>query len=164
MDPSPTPSRPEEDAPEEFGEPPAQPGPDPDPGFYQRALRRMPLWIALVTVAALPFVWRHGGALWAASFLAGAIGGYWNYIAICRVADRLVRTVEQDVGASPPGGRFLLRLLFIGVALFVIIRFTRIDLVAAFIGFFAPGAAVVVEIVYELISYATTGKRESRQI
>jgi dipeptide/tripeptide permease len=126
------------------------PGPDPDPGFYQRAFQRMPRWIALVAIVALPFVWWHGGALWSASFLVGAIGGYWNYVAVCRVADRLAQTVERNGAARRPTLRALLRLLFIAVAVFVIIRFTRIHLVAAFIGLFTPVAAVVVEILYEL--------------
>jgi hypothetical protein len=143
MDPAPTPTPPA---------PPSPPsgGPDPDPGFYQRAFRRLPRWMAAVAVLALPFVWWHGGALWAASFLVGAIGGYWNYIAICRAVDRLTHAVEQTGAASSSNMRRLLRLLFIGVAVFVIIRFTRINLVAAFMGLLTPVGAVVVEILYEL--------------
>jgi hypothetical protein len=125
--------------------------PDPDPGFYQRALARMPRWIALVALAALPFLWRHGGALWAASFLTGAIGGYWNYVAVCRLADRLSLTVERTGKAPRSIMRRLLRLLFLGLAVFVIIRFTRINLAAAFMGLFVPVAAVVLEILYELV-------------
>ena len=128
------------------------PGPDPDPGFYQRALHRMPRWIALVTGLALPFVWGHGGALWAASFAVGAIGGYWNYVGVCRVADRLSQTVEQTGKAPRSGPRGILRLMFIAAAVFVIIRFTHINLVAAFLGLFTPVAAVVLEILYELAS------------
>ena len=106
--------------------------------------------MALVAIAALPFVWWHGGALWGASFLVGAIGGYWNYIAVRRVADRLAQTVERT-GRTPRSSlRSLLRLLFIAVAVFVIIRFTRINLVAAFMGLFTPVAAVLVEILFEL--------------
>ena len=128
-----------------------EPGPDPDPGFYPRALRRMPRWIVLVAAAALPFVWAHGGALWGASFLVGTIGGYWNYIGVCRVADRLSQTVARTGRAPRSNLRSLLRLMFIGVAVFVIIRFTRINLVAAFMGLFTPVAAVVAEILYELL-------------
>jgi hypothetical protein len=154
MDPHPTPPPPEdpEDREEtsDYGEPPASPGPDPDPGFYQRAFQRLPRWMALVVVAALPFVCWHGGALWGASFLVGAIGGYWNYVAVHRVANRLAQTVERTGRAPSSGMRSLLRLLFIAVAVFVIIRFTRINLVAAFLGLFTPVAAVVAEILYEL--------------
>ena len=168
MDQPPTPPLPEDpadrDAPRDPDESEAPSGPDPDPGFYRRALRRMPRWMALVAVAALPFVWRHGGALWAASFLTGAIVGYWNYVAVCRVADRLVQTVERTGAAPRSTPRFLLRLFFIAVAVFVIIRFTRINLVAAFLGLFTPGAAVVLEILYELVSLAASRKRASRQI
>ena len=127
-------------------------GPDPDPGFYQRALHRMPRWIALAVVAALPFVWGHGGAIWAASFLVGAIGGYWNYVGVCRIADRLSQTVERTGRAPAVRMRGLLRLMFILVAAFVIIRFTHINLAAAFLGLFTPVAAVVMEILYELAS------------
>jgi hypothetical protein len=130
----------------------APPGPDPDPGFHARAMRRMPRWIALVAVIALPFVWWRGGPLWGASFLVGAIGGYWNYVGICRLADRLTETVARTGRAPRSTFRSLLRLLFIAVSVFVIIRFTRINLVAAFMGLFTPVAAVVAEILYELVN------------
>jgi hypothetical protein len=134
--------------PEENQAPP--PGPDPDPGFYQRALARMPRWIALVTIVALPFVWWRGGSLWAASFVVGAIGGYWNYVGICRFAERLSQTSTRDGRRSGFSARSLIRLLFIAAAAFVIIRFTRINLAAAFMGLFTPAAAVVIENLYEL--------------
>ena len=132
--------------------PPAPPGPDPDPDFYARALRRIPLWMALVAALALPLIWWHGGAMWAASFVVGAIGGYWNFVAISRLADRLLPTVQRT--GRPPRFtlRSLLRLLFIALAAFVIIRFTRINLIAAFMGLFTPIAAVMAEILYELAS------------
>jgi hypothetical protein len=132
--------------------PEAPPGPDPDPGFYQRALHRMPRWIALVTLAGLPVVGWRFGSTGAASFIVGAIGGYWNYIAVCRIADRLSQTVEQTGQAPRSGPRGLLRLMFIAVAAFVIIRFTHINLAAAFLGLFTPVAAVLLEILYELVS------------
>jgi hypothetical protein len=128
------------------------PGPDPDPGFYSRALARIPSWMTLVTAIALPFIWWRGGALWAASFLTGVIGGYWNYVGVCRVADRLTHAVERGGRAPRFNFRSMLRLLFIAGAAFVIIRFTRINLVAAFMGLFTPVAAVVAEILYELFS------------
>jgi len=130
--------------------PDTPPGPDPDPGFYQRALARMPRWIALVTILALPFVGWKGGALAAASFLVGAIAGYWNYIGVCRLADRLSRTAQQSSRASGSSIRPFLRLLFIALAAFVIIRFTRINLAAALLGLFVPVVAVVIEILFEL--------------
>jgi hypothetical protein len=130
-------------------------GSDPDPGFYARALRRMPRWIALAAAVALPLAWWHGGALWAASFAVGAIGGYWNYVAVCRVADRLSQTVERTGRKPHFSPRSFLRLLFIAVAAFVIIRFTHINLAAAFMGLFTPAAAVVLEFLYELASRQT---------
>jgi hypothetical protein len=125
-------------------------GPDPDPGFYAGALRRIPIWMAIVAGAALPVVWWKLGALGAASFVAGAIGGYWNYVGICRIADRLSQTVARTGRAPKSGARGFLRLLFIVLAAFVIIRFTHINLVAAFLGLFTPVVAVVLEILYEL--------------
>jgi hypothetical protein len=143
---------PDEENGELQGPPETEPGPDPDPDFHARALRRMPRWMASAAALALPFVWWHGGALWAASFLAGAIGGYWNYVAVCRIADRLSETVERTGHAPRSRLRSLLRLLFIVVAAFAIIRFTHINLAAAFIGLLTPVAAVVMEILFELLS------------
>lgn len=137
---------------EVWGEPAPEPPPDPDPGFYQRALVRMPRWIVLVTVAALPFAVAHGGGIWGASFLVGAIGGYWNFVAVRRMADRLAEAMQNSQPRPRSTSRLLLRLAFIGVAAFVIIRFTHINLVAAFAGLFTPVAAVLLEILYELIS------------
>ncbi len=110
----------------------------------------MPRWIALVTAVGLPFVWWRGGGLWAASFVVGAIAGYWNYVAICRIADRLSQTVERTGRAPGSRMRSLLRLMFMAVAAFVIIRFTHINLAAAFMGLFTPVAAVILEILFEL--------------
>ena len=152
MDPTPTEPDPIDPdgttQPEDEGVPPT---PDPDPEFYGRALARMPRWIAVVAAAALPLMWWRGGAQYAASFLTGAIVGYWNYRGVLRVVEQLARTVEETGKAPRSGMRRLLRLLFIGLAVFVIIRFTRINLVAAFVGLFVPVAAVVLEILYELV-------------
>jgi len=56
-------SQPEDDA--------APPGPDPDPDFYERALRRIPRWIVVAAAVALPFVWWRGGGPMASSFITG---------------------------------------------------------------------------------------------
>jgi hypothetical protein len=133
------------------------PTPDPDPGYYLRAIARIPRWIAVVTVAALPFVGWKMGAIGCASFVTGAIGGYWNFVAVRRLANRLAITVEQTGSAPKSTLRLLFRLAFIGAAAFVIIRFTRINLVAAFLGLFTPVAAVVLEIIFELCTSTKSG-------
>ena len=150
---------PEEENREAEWPPDPPPGPDPDPDFYRRALGRIPRWIAGSAAVALPFVGWRMGVLGAASFVVGAIAGYWNFVAVRRIAERLSETVAKT-GEAPrsrvrPGMRSLLRLLFIGVAAFVIIRFTHINLAAAFLGLFTPVAAVVMEILFELASRKT---------
>jgi ATP synthase I chain len=135
---------------EDDGRPCVQPGPDPDPGFYERALHRMPRWIALFTAVLVPFVGWYGGTVQAASFLAGAILGYWNYVGVCRVAERLSQTVSRTGRAPRFNFRSAIRLLFVAAAGFVIIRFTHINLAAAFLGLFTPVAAVMMEILFEL--------------
>jgi hypothetical protein len=126
------------------------PEPDPDPGFYARAQRRIPRWMALATAVGLPLVWWKSGPLGGASFLAGAIGGYWNYIAICRVADRIAYAADPALGARRFRLRSMIRLAFLGAAVFAIIRFTHINLAAALMGLFTPVAAVMLEILFEL--------------
>ena len=132
--------------------PEPEPGPDPDPGFYAEALARMPRWIALMAALGLPFVWWRGGPLWAASFVTGVIGGYWNYVGVCRIAERISQTTAHEGRRPRFSGRSILRLMFIAAAAFVIIRFTRINLAAAFLGLFTPVAAVMAEILYELVT------------
>ncbi len=121
--------------------------------FYRRALRRIyihALWIA--AAGGIVAGWREGAA-WAVGFLAGAAVSIANFRWLHRLVD--------SVGAGPKKPGKLVRLMLImryplfGLMGYVIVKYFRVNLMAALIGLFVAVAAVVVEILYELI-YART--------
>lgn len=118
-------------------------------GFYQRALRR--IYLAMAGVAALGAAgtgawkgWRSGLA-----FLLGAAGSYLNF-----------RWLHQVVGAMGPEARpaptrvyvfFALRYLLLGLGGYVIVNFFGMNALVALAGLFVPVAALICEILYELV-------------
>jgi len=120
---------------------------------YDRALTRikyLTLLVGLVGTAAIFFT-RGGGA--AAGFLAGAGISYVNF--------ELLSGLAHVMGASTPKGRAWavligLRYAIIGLAVYVIVRILGITPVAVLVGLLAAFAAVILEILYELILHART--------
>ncbi len=130
------------------------PAPTEDELFYRQALHRIYvniLWLAAAGTIAT--AWRVGPG-WAAGFLAGAVVSAINF----RWLQRLVDSVGPDP-EKKPGGKigFVLsfRYVILGVVGYVIVRFFKVDIMAALVGLFVAVAAVMVEILYELI-YART--------
>ena len=94
--------------------------------------------------------WRGG-----LGFLLGALVAYLNF----RWLKKTVDALGQTVTGKPPSERvavFLgLRYLLLGLAAYAILRFSEISLMACMVGLFVPTAAVILEILFELI-YART--------
>jgi hypothetical protein len=118
-------------------------------GFYRRALARVYLgmaWIAALGVAAAA-VWV--GWLAGLAFLLGAAGSYLSF-----------HWLEQVVGAMGPGSRpaprrvyafFALRYLLLALGGYVIVKVFGMNAIAALAGLFVPVAAIICEILYELV-------------
>jgi len=120
-----------------------------DEVHFDRALgriRRAMLWLSLAGSAAawLLYSWQHG-----AGFLAGALASLANF-----------RWLHQLAASLGEGGQRLrrrvmwflvLRYLLLGAAGYVIVKIFGLNLVAALAGLFVAVAAVILEIVYELI-------------
>src|SRR5579859_7990466 len=90
--------------------------------------------------------WRGG-----AGFLMGGLIAYLNFRWLKRTVDALGRTAE---GPPPTAGMAVLlglRYLLLGGGAYVILKFTEISLNAALVGLFAPTAAVILEILIELV-------------
>ena len=128
---------------------------DPEQLFIGRALGRIRFLIAFLsgagTLAAVVF----GGWRWALGFMLGAAAGYLNF----RWLKKLVDSLGETARGKPPRARvamFLgLRYLLLAAGGYVILNFSALSLAAALIGLFVPAAAVVLEILFELI-YAGT--------
>lgn len=95
-----------------------------------------------------------GGAGWGAGFLLGAVISFLNF----RWLHRTVDAVGPDPKTKPsPAMTFLLsfRYLILGLVGYGIVRYFKVDIMAALLGLFVAVAAVLIEIFYELI-YART--------
>ncbi|MGO4885619.1 MAG: ATP synthase subunit I [Bryobacteraceae bacterium] len=91
------------------------------------------------------------GWRWALAFLLGAAASYLNFRWIKRLVDALGAALTAR--PSPKFAIFIgLRYLLLGVGAYAIVNFTPLSLPAALIGLFVPVAAVVGDIVYELIA------------
>ena len=120
-----------------------------DEGYFDRALGRIRLamlWLSIGgTLGAFAlYSWRHG-----LGFLAGALASLVNF-----------RWLHQLAGSLGEGGKqpqrrvmwlLVLRYLLLGAAGYVIVKIVGLNLAAALAGLFVAVAAVIIEIVYELI-------------
>ncbi len=117
--------------------------------FYENALRRIyggMKWLtAGVALVALPVL----GGLWSLAFMLGALAAYVNFIWLHEV----VNALSPD---APPTRKRVyvfvaLRHVLLGVFGYVIVKIFGMNVIAALSGLFVPAAAVVVEILYELV-------------
>ena len=113
----------------------------------ERALERMrKLMFALAAGGTLAlFAWR--GWTWSLGWLLGAAASGLNYHWLRRVTGSLGSGVAKDRKAVLLGLRYLL----LGGGFYVILKYTAISLPAALAGLFVPVAAVLIEILIELV-------------
>ena len=128
---------------------------DPEQLFIGRALGRIQLLIVFLSGAGVITTAVYGGWRWALGFMLGAAAGYLNF----RWLKKLVDSLGEAAAGKPPRARvavFLgLRYLLLGAGGYVILNFSALSLAAAALGLFVPVAAVILEILFELI-YAGT--------
>jgi hypothetical protein len=118
------------------------------PEFYDRALRRVRLFAVAVGVTGSAAFLFAQGLRPAAGFLIGAALSIVNF----RGLSMLVNVLD---GAPKPGPLAAvlsgLRYLLIGCAVYVIVRFLGVTPAAVVWGLLAAFAAVILEILYEII-------------
>src|SRR5690348_8995524 len=124
---------------------------DPEQLLIGRALGRIQFLIVFLSGAGTLVTAVYGGWRWAFGFVLGAAAGYLNF----RWLKRLVDSLGEAARGKPPRARvavFLgLRYLLLAAGGYVILNFSTLSLAAALIGLFVPAAAVVLEILFELI-------------
>jgi hypothetical protein len=90
------------------------------------------------------------GWRWAVAYLLGAAASYLNFHWLKRVVEALGGALT-----ARPSPKFAiligLRYLLLGAGAYAIVNFTSLSLPAALIGLFVPVAAVILEIIFELI-------------
>lgn len=117
-----------------------------DLAFYDRVVRRIG-WI----IVSLGVAGAIGAAAWKGfsigiAFLIGAAISYTSFRAWRRFADALGPDPKK-----PKPALYAIRMIAVVAGAWVIIKFLGLDLAAAAVGLLVSGAAVVLEIAYELI-------------
>lgn len=120
-----------------------------DAAFYDRAVRRIRIFMLAIGAAGTAAACFSKGWTWALGFLAGAVASLVNF--------QWLHQLTSSLGASgrrPPKRLvvfFSLRYLLLGACGYVIVKFFGLKLTAALIGLFVAVAAVIFEALYELI-------------
>ena len=119
-----------------------------DPAFAERAVNR--IWKAMFAIGAggALAAWAWRGWEWGAGFLLGAVASTLNFRWMKQIVDALgiERPTRQRVAVLAG-----LRYLLLGAGAYVILNYSSISIAAALVGLFVSVAAVIVEIVIELI-------------
>lgn len=128
---------------------------DPDELFLDRTLSRIHALMAILGAGGTIASALYGGWRWMAGFLLGAAASWINF----RWLQQMVNALGQAARKKLPKARvavFLgLRYLLLAAGGYVILNYSALSLVAALIGLFVPVAAVILEVLFELI-YAGT--------
>ena len=122
---------------------------------YERALARLPNWMAALGLIGTIAAFRQAGASGGAGFLLGVIAAWLNLRLIERGVDRIIRIATAAPGKLKAGSgvRMFVQFAIFAAIAFVILRFTGFNLMAALLGFLVCPVAALVEIVYELFTY-----------
>ena len=117
-----------------------------DPAFYERALRRVGRLILAIATIGAGVLTSIKGFHMGLAFLIGALFSYasfWGW-------QHLVMAISP--GPRKPGSwKFMLRIVVLGALACAIIKLLGLNVAAAVTGLLVSAAAVILEIVYELI-------------
>jgi hypothetical protein len=129
---------------------------DLDENYLARAAGRMVLFMAVMSIAGVLVLLAWKGWRWALGFALGAVASWLNF--------RWLKKLVDSLGEAAAGKRLKnraavllgLRYLLLAAAGYAILRFSEISLPAALVGLFVSAAAVIIEILYQLIAYGST--------
>ena len=128
---------------------------DPEQAHFEAALRRMTAMMGGLSGAGCLVGWALRGWRWGIAYLLGAAASGLNFYWLKRVVDAL-----SGASKTRPSPKFAivigLRYLLLGAGAYVIVNFTSLSLRAALAGLFVPVAAVILEIIFELIYAASS--------
>ena len=116
-------------------------------------LEHIPRWILLIGLIGTPVAAILSGPLSGAGFAVGVIASWWNY----RYLQNLVAELAQAAAnqASPGSGRlvagFFGRFLLLALGSIVILKYSKVSVIALLAGLFAACFAICLEILYELL-------------
>ncbi len=120
---------------------------DPDQQFLERAVGRMRKTMVAIALGGITvaFAWR--GFAWAAGFALGAVVSWLNF----RWLKQLVYTLGSDRARPRTAVKLGFRYVLLGGGAYVILKYSSVSQPAALAGLFVSVAAVIVEILFELV-------------
>jgi len=124
---------------------------DPEQLLPNRAMGRLHVAISCLSAAGTIAATLYGGWRWGLGFLAGAAASWFNFRWLKQLVDSLG---SAATGRRPPRGMavfFGFRYVLLGAGAYAILNFSALSVAAALIGLFVPAAAVILEILFELI-------------
>ena len=126
----------------------------------EKQIARIPRLIAILGVVGTGVSGLFGGFAYAGAFFIGAGAAYFNF----KLVERVVTSLTQRVAAIAKAGtgepakapkmfgiRMAIQFGLFVLGTFVILRLTGFNVALALLGFFVCPAAVILEILYELI-------------
>lgn len=120
-----------------------------DEAFYESSLSRIVRWIAVLGAGGTVLFAVFRDLHYAGGFLLGSAASWLSFWRWRKVAGRLGgETAPASSGRR--AWRLALRLALIGAAVYVILKYLEVNLVAALLGLLAAAAAVVIELIYLL--------------
>ncbi len=122
------------------------------PEQFDAAVARLPRWLLALAVIGAVVAAALRGVTGAGGFLIGAIAAWFNLRIVESAVNRLARQTLENPAKKRRSG-VLLKFAGLLFGAFVIIRYSGFNMVAALFGFLVCPAAVLVEIVYELLNY-----------
>jgi hypothetical protein len=118
-----------------------------DDQLLDSALARMLRGMVLLAAAGSLLLLLLRGWTWGAGFAIGSVVSWLNF--------RWLKQIAEALGGKRPRARLALflglRYLLLSGGAYVIVRFTSISLPAALAGLFVSVAAVIVEILFQLV-------------
>jgi len=115
---------------------------------FPQLTRRLGKIIVAMAVVGSGLAGLLGGWKWAAGFLIGSSASYFNFRNLANVVNGLGRA--ESSGRIGAFAWILFRLILLCAGAFVIIKFTQINILAAFAGLSVPVAAIILEAILEL--------------
>ena len=126
---------------------------------FDKGIARIPILIAVLGAAGTVAAGRIGGLTYAGAFFIGAGAAYFNFRLLERFVNRLGELAAQAAKSAVPkpvkasGVRVFIQFGFFVLGVFVILRLSGFNVVVALCGFLVCPAAVILEILYELLNY-----------
>ncbi len=126
---------------------------------FDKGIARIPPLILVLAVAGTGVAGWFGGLRYAAAFFVGAGAAWFNFRLLERFVNRLGELAAEAAktpSAKPvkaSGVRVFIQFALFVLGAFVILRISGFNVLAALYGFLVCPAAVMVEILYELITY-----------